>query len=418
MKNLIKFFIEAGKLKRVKRAGWVLRNVDNPESISDHTYRLALMTWILSPKNLNLKKMLIMSLIHDLCEVYSGDTTPYDDLVEKGGKKVTEKWPRRTSKERLDFSARKFKKEYEGWQKIIKYLPADLKSKLELLWLDYTQSKSKEAKFIRQIEKVENLLQAISYSKKHKNIALRPFWIEISESVYDPKIIKLVNAIKNFNDSKRNNNEINSLVKFLFEIGNLKQIRRKGWIIRGVKNPDSIASHSFRSALMGLVLSSGKKIDQEVILKMAISHDFYAVGYGDLTPYEELIEENKNNRAIFENLPWRGSQGKKEIISKKRFEEELKYFDRLVKLLPHEVRHDVKYLWLEYKVGGSREGRFLRQVDVLESLLQGLEFKMEDENLPVKSFWLQCKELIDDQKLLEFLDQIDHYYYVTKKLRH
>jgi len=418
VKNLIKFFIGAGKLKRIKRAGWVLRNVDNPESISDHTYRLALMTWILSPKNLNLKKMLIMSLIHDLCEVYSGDTTPYDDLVEKGGKKVTEKWPRRTSKERLDFSARKFKKEYEGWQKIIKYLPADLKSKLELLWLDYTQSKSNEAKFIRQIEKIENLLQAISYSKRHKNIALRPFWVEISESVYDHKIIKLVNAIKNFNDSKQNNNEINSLVKFLFEVGKLKENKRRGWLIRGVENPDSIASHSFRSAIMGLVLSYGKKIDQEVILKMALSHDLYAVNSGDLTPYEESIKGGKKDRAIFESLPWRGSQGKKEIISKKRFEEELKYFDPLVKLLPHEIRHDVKYLWLEYKVGGSREGRFLRQVDVLESLFQGLEFKIENKNLHLNPFWLQCKELIDDQKLLEFMSETDHYFYVTKKLQH
>lgn len=362
--------------------------------------------------------MLIMSLIHDLCEVYSGDTTPYDGLVEKGGKKVTEKWPRRTLKERLDFSAKKFKKEYEGWQKIIKYLPTNLESKLELLWLDYTQSKSKEAKFIRQIEKVENLLQAISYSKKHKNIALRSFWVEISESVYDPKIIKLVNAIKNFNKRKQNNNEINSLVKFLFEVGKLKENKRRGWLIRGVKNPDSIASHSFRAAIMGLVLSYGKKIDQEVIVKMALSHDLYAVNAGDLTPYEESIKGGKNDRAIFESLPWRGSQGKKEIISKKRFEEELKYFDPLVKLLPHEIRHDFKYMWLEYKFGGSKEGRFLHQVDVLESLLQGLEFKLENKNLPINSFWLQCKELIDDQKLLEFMSEVDYYFYITKKLQH
>ncbi|WP_367883306.1 HD domain-containing protein [Thermococcus peptonophilus] len=37
------------------------------------------------------------------------------------------------------------------------------------------------------------------------------------------------------------------------ELGNLKKLKRTGWVLRGgVSNPESIADHSFRTALITL----------------------------------------------------------------------------------------------------------------------------------------------------------------------
>ena len=44
--DLINFFTKVGQLKKIKRTGWVLRGVQDPESIADHSFRLALMAWI------------------------------------------------------------------------------------------------------------------------------------------------------------------------------------------------------------------------------------------------------------------------------------------------------------------------------------------------------------------------------------
>jgi len=43
MDKTIKFLSELGKLKEMPRRGWVIRDIKNPESIADHTFRVAIM---------------------------------------------------------------------------------------------------------------------------------------------------------------------------------------------------------------------------------------------------------------------------------------------------------------------------------------------------------------------------------------
>lgn len=38
-----------------------------------------------------------------------------------------------------------------------------------------------------------------------------------------------------------------NIVKFLIEVGKLKRLKRKGWVIHGVKEAESVAEHSFRT---------------------------------------------------------------------------------------------------------------------------------------------------------------------------
>ena len=42
---------------------------------------------------------------------------------------------------------------------------------------------------------------------------------------------------------------------YLLELGMLKRAKRSGWWIAGVKDPETIAEHSFRTAVVGSVLS-------------------------------------------------------------------------------------------------------------------------------------------------------------------
>ncbi len=70
-------------LKRLPRTGWVNKNVENPESVAEHTWRVACISMFLAPKfKVDQLKLIKMALIHDLGEAAIGD------LVWERGKKI------------------------------------------------------------------------------------------------------------------------------------------------------------------------------------------------------------------------------------------------------------------------------------------------------------------------------------------
>jgi len=200
MKNILNFLIEVGKLKKIPRKGWVLRGIKNPETIAAHTFRLAFMAWLLGKQmKLNVNKILKMCLIHDICEVYAGDTTPYHPLLpksQKEWKKTTQKWPRFSKKEKEKFFHEKYGKENKALKKLIFKLPPVIKKEIKNLWSDYEKGLTSEGRFVRQVDRVENLLQALEYWQKEKKFAIEPWWIQIEELVDRPLLIEFLEVLE------------------------------------------------------------------------------------------------------------------------------------------------------------------------------------------------------------------------------
>ncbi|MFH1714202.1 MAG: HD domain-containing protein [Candidatus Nealsonbacteria bacterium] len=200
MRNTLDFLINVGKLKKMERRGWVLRGIKNPETIAAHTFRMTLMAWVLCcKKKLSLNKILKMSLIHDLCEVCAGDTTPYDHMLPKDKKKwkpLFKNWRRLSKKEKERLFKNKHKKEKAGLNKLISGLPASLKGEIKDLWDDYEEGLSAEGRFVRQLDRIENLLQALEYRKEGKKIFINPWWVQIEELIDDPLLIEFMRTLE------------------------------------------------------------------------------------------------------------------------------------------------------------------------------------------------------------------------------
>jgi putative hydrolase of HD superfamily len=200
MKNLIKFLIEIGKLKEIKRKGWKLRGIKNPETIAAHSFRMAIMAWLLGKgKKLDINRVIKIALIHDLCEVYAGDTTPYDKLLPKNKEKIKElfnKWPRfpQWQKEKNFFE--KYKKESQALRKLTQNIPPSIQKEIRLLWDDYEKGLTPEGRFVRQIDRLENLLQALEYCQRGEKFAIEPWWIQIEELIDIPVLIKFMKALE------------------------------------------------------------------------------------------------------------------------------------------------------------------------------------------------------------------------------
>ncbi len=210
MDEIIKFFIEIGKLKRMPRRGWVIRDVKNPETIAEHTFRATIMAWVLADqkdKKMNMAKLLKMALVHDLCEIYAGDTTLYDSILPKDKKKraaLLKTWPRFTEKEKKRLAEKKYKKEKAGLEKLTKNLPAKLKDEMMSLWLDYEKGKSREGKFFRHADRMEGFLQAAEYWRDNKTVPQEPYWLQADELHDDPVLLKFMGQIeKEFHKKKK-----------------------------------------------------------------------------------------------------------------------------------------------------------------------------------------------------------------------
>jgi len=77
----------------------------------------------------------------------------------------------------------------------------------------------------------------------------------------------------------------------------------------GISNPESVADHSFRMAIVAVCLSDLRDLDSQKVMRMCLIHDLAESEIGDLTPEEKESEEDHRrqedrvNRVLLNNLP-------------------------------------------------------------------------------------------------------------------
>lgn len=202
MKEFIDFFVEVGKLKEMPKKGWVLIGVKNPESIIEHSFQVALIAWILGEKKkvrFNTERVLKIALVHDLCEIYTGDETPYDKILPRNKEEwpgLFDKWPRSTKSEKMRRCRERHKKEKASLKKLTAKLPPAIKREIFDLWLDYEEGQTKEARFVKQVNRIQTLLQALDYGRKHKIPVYKSWWIGSKEKVDDPLLVQFMEELE------------------------------------------------------------------------------------------------------------------------------------------------------------------------------------------------------------------------------
>lgn len=205
-KKLLNFILEVGKLKGEKRKGWLIHKIKSPETTAEHIFHLAFLVWFLGKKKkINLEKAIKMALIHDLCEVYAPDFTPYHAkaIKEKGRVTIKEALSlkpitgRPTNIQRKKLEKIKQKLETKAMKKLSTQLPPDLKNEMNFLWLDFNKELSWEAKFVKQADKIINLLQGLEYWKKYGKIQ-HQLWIRRAKEVLDdPDLLEFFKIMEN-----------------------------------------------------------------------------------------------------------------------------------------------------------------------------------------------------------------------------
>ncbi len=139
------------------------------------------------------------------------------------------------------------------------------------------------------------------------------------------------------------------LTKIYCAILKLKELKRAGWIERGVMDAESVAAHSYAVALLSMLLADLRDLDAAEAMRIALIHDLPEAFIGDLTP------------------------GEKERLKDLR-EREMDVIGDLAKALPGEHAEKLINAWKNYVKGSSEVARLVRDVDKLEMGLQALNY--------------------------------------------
>lgn len=144
--------------KEIEKANLVLRKTlcsdgKRPESNAEHSWHLAMLLLLFQkdfPRTLNVLKTLKMILIHDLVEIYAGDTFLFDTEARKT----------------------KIAREKQAAKKLFSKLPDDIEKEFIKLFNEFNSTKTKEARIAKSLDKLQPIIQNILTNgtvwKKHK----------------------------------------------------------------------------------------------------------------------------------------------------------------------------------------------------------------------------------------------------------
>jgi putative hydrolase of HD superfamily len=422
MENNLNFLIEIHKLKETPRTGWVLMKVKNPETIAEHIFQTAFLAWLLGrEKGLNVGKIIKIALSHDLCEVYAGDKTPFfywDNLNRdiKEDEKILLKGIRLSKEEKEKRAREKSEKEKESLLKLLSLLKEDLRDEIFSHWLFYERRIGAEGNFAKQVDRIMTLIPAILYFGPEEVSGGTSWWELTEEIVEDELLIEFLKVIqKKFYrkvENYKRNKKLEAILDFIVEIGKLKGMPRLYWLLRGIKNPETVAGHIFTLAIMAWIFGKERKdLTQEKLLKMALCHELSAVYTGDTTPYDRILPKNEKEREEVLKKMIRLSKKEKEWIFLKDYKTEKKALTKLTKKLDPQIRKEILDLWHDYRTRGSPEAKFLGQLNILAVLLQGLLYEKEYPEFSAAPIWEWAFEHCDDKICIPLLDEMKKKFY-------
>ncbi|MEN8907972.1 MAG: HD domain-containing protein [Clostridiales bacterium] len=187
LESQMKFIIEIDKLKSIFRQNYLIDS-SRRENDSEHSWHLSMMVITLADhfENIDVCKTVKMVLIHDLVEIYAGDTFAYDESANIG----------------------KEQREKESAKKLFSLLPRNQSDKYIKLWYEFEDMTTSESVFANIVDRLQLLLLNV-YSKGkmwHKRKVTLENVLKREKPIFDkaPRVItKYFNEL--INESIENN---------------------------------------------------------------------------------------------------------------------------------------------------------------------------------------------------------------------
>lgn len=144
--------------------------------------------------------------------------------------------------------------------------------------------------------------------------------------------------------------DLSAVARFLYEAGTLKHTKRTGWWMAGVRDPESVAEHSWRTALLATIIAKLEGADPAQAAYLAVWHDSQETRTGDVNYLGKKYATEADPQAVTADQ---------------------------VAGMPEILASAVRELVAEYEAKDSAEAICARDADKLECMIQGIEYKAQ-----------------------------------------
>jgi putative hydrolases of HD superfamily len=87
--------------------------------------------------------------------------------------------------------------------------------------------------------------------------------------------------------------DVEAAIEFAQMVGRLKTTPRTGWVRRNVPGYESVADHSWRVAVLSLLLDGTPYLNATKVMQLALIHDLAECIVGDITPEDPISDAEK-----------------------------------------------------------------------------------------------------------------------------
>lgn len=168
-----------------------------------------------------------------------------------------------------------------------------------------------------------------------------------------------------------------NLFRFYKIISKLKSLPRSGWLKHKIRNPETVASHSFGATLLGWWVAKKEGLDPEKMIKIILVHELVEAIVGDITPQDHRYD------------------------NKRKFEK--KFINVLGGNIPLELRAEIIGLVEEYTEGKTLEAQVASGIEKLETILQAQEYEKKLKRKIAREFFDFYKNKINFKSGKEIL---------------
>uniref|UniRef100_A0A2P2I2E4 5'-deoxynucleotidase HDDC2 n=1 Tax=Hirondellea gigas TaxID=1518452 RepID=A0A2P2I2E4_9CRUS len=145
-------------------------------------------------------------------------------------------------------------------------------------------------------------------------------------------------------------------LELLKNVGKLKHLKRTGWVMRKVPNPETVSGHMYRMSIAAMMFDHSDNVDTNRVLRMCLVHDMAESIVGDITPHCGVTQQDKH-------------------------EQELTAMTRLAELPAHSSGQEMLTLFKEYEDQSTPEAHVVKDLDRFDMILQAFEYEIS-ENKP------------------------------------
>jgi len=192
--DLLILFTTLASLKETPRTGWLDRGIpsDETESVADHTLMTALIAWLLAldDPSLDADRVLKLAVIHDLAEAIVGDIPPYapEEIPDPEDRDAMSAFFSVRRVASAEAKAEKHAAEQAAANELFALLPEGTRDEVRSLWEEYESRSTPEARFVKDVDRLEAFLQARRYARRHPDVPLEGFTDMAIEGLEHPML--------------------------------------------------------------------------------------------------------------------------------------------------------------------------------------------------------------------------------------